>query len=49
MGDKAGQLLIESVSQMMKNLNTLILGKNELSTQTAIELSKLIEDDNNLT
>jgi len=41
MGDKAGQLLLESISQMMKNLNTLILGKNELSTQTAIELSKM--------
>jgi len=49
MGDKAGQLLLESISQMMKNLNTLILGKNELSTQTAIELSKMFEDENNLT
>ena len=48
MGDKAGQLIIESISQMMKNLNTLILGKNELGTQTAIELGKLFEDDNKI-
>lgn len=48
-GDKGGQTLLESISQMMKNLKTLILSKNELSTNTGKELAKFVDDDHKLT
>lgn len=47
-GDKGGQVLLESISQMMKNLKSLILAKNELSTNTGKELAKYIENDHHL-
>jgi len=48
-GDKGGSILLEAVGQMMKNLNTLILSKNDLSTNTGKQLANLIDDDHQLT